>query len=56
MWLADELHEDHWMTLLKQAHEYPDLECDVPGNELAVWIVFHAGDFKTIYDKHFRAR
>lgn len=23
-----------------------DLEFDVPGNELAEWIVFHAGDFK----------
>ena len=31
VWLADELHGDHWMTLLRQAHEYSDLECDVLG-------------------------
>ncbi|KAL0020447.1 hypothetical protein WJX77_003897 [Trebouxia sp. C0004] len=51
----EELH-DHWTTLLKQAHQYSDLECDVLGNDLAEWLVFHAGDFKTIYDKHYRAR
>ncbi|DBA69691.1 hypothetical protein WJX79_000294 [Trebouxia sp. C0005] len=48
----DELHEDHWVSLLKQAHDYADLEYHVPANELAEWIVFHAEDFKSIYDKH----
>ena len=56
VWLADESHEDHWMTLLKQASDYSDLGCAVPGSELAEWILFHACDFKTIYDKHSSAR
>ena len=52
-WLADELHEDlNWMPLWKQARDYSSLECDIPENRLAEWIVFHAQDFKQVYDKH----
>lgn len=31
----DELYEDRWLTLLQHAHDYSDLECDVPDIKLA---------------------